>query len=226
MQIKGLIMTTIITIDGPAGSGKSTVAHRLAQKINASYLDTGAMYRAITAICLQKNADMADSEALLKIADECEIKFDLVDGVNRVYVDGQDLTEIIRSNEVTEACSVIAGNDQIRKLLARQQRTFATSTEILVTEGRDQGTLVFPTARFKFYLDASPECRALRRYEQQKTKELGFNEILAAQEQRDREDASRQLGALKPAEDSIIIDTTDLTINMVIDKLYEIVSKG
>ncbi|MBI9017209.1 MAG: (d)CMP kinase [Phycisphaerae bacterium] len=216
-------MTTIITIDGPAGSGKSTVAFLLAQNLQATYLDTGAMYRAITLACLRAEIDMDNAAAMLAIAENCQIDFEFHNDTNNVFLNGHDVTSEIRTAEVTAASAKVAGNDEIRRFLVGQQQLYAKDTAMLVTEGRDQGTLVFPDAQFKFYLDASAQCRAMRRYQQQKNKELSYEEILDAQLQRDNRDANRKLGALKPAEDSRVIDTTEMSIGQVVQKLISII---
>ena len=158
----------IITIDGPAGSCKSTVAAALAKRLGIAYLDTGAMYRAVTLAALQKQVSLDDPEMLETVIRDSRIEVAQRDASDRVWLNGCDVTEEIRSHEVTENTHKIAGQARLRKLLVVQQRHIAEQAGALVAEGRDQGTVVFPDARIKFYLDADPACRARRRWEQLK----------------------------------------------------------
>jgi len=216
----------IITIDGPAGAGKSTVAARLAERLGVAYLDTGAMYRAVTLAALEKNVPLDDSTALARIAEQSVIDVTFENGRCRIRLDGREVTDEIRSPRVTEQSHHPAGAAEVREHLVRQQQEIGRRLGSLVTEGRDQGTVVFPEAQFKFYIDASPECRARRRREQLREQgvEIGYEEVFAAQRQRDRRDTSRQVGPLKPAEDAIIVDTSEMTLEEVVEKLYQIVN--
>lgn len=213
----------IVTIDGPAGSGKSTVAACLADRLQIGYLDTGAMYRAVTLAALKKNVELTQPEKLAKLAKDCRIEFHTKDLGTEVRLDGQDVTDEIRLPEVSDNAHYIAGAPQVREVLVEQQQRIAREMGALVTEGRDQGTVVFPYAAFKFYLDASPECRAQRRVQQLQQKGVAarYDEILAAQNERDQRDSSRSVGPLKPAPDAIRVDTTNLTIDEVIENLYK-----
>jgi cytidylate kinase len=213
----------IITIDGPAGSGKSTVAAALAKRLSIAYLDTGAMYRAGTLAALQKNVSLDDPKMLEKVLRNSRIELAKNDAPNRVWLNGRDVTEEIRSPEITENAHKIAAQARLRKLLVEQQRRIAEQAGSLVTEGRDQGTVAFPDARIKFYLDAKPDCRARRRWEQMKQSgsDISYQEVLANQQQRDQRDRTRQNSPLQIPENAIVIDTTDITIEQVVETLYQ-----
>ncbi|MCK4627570.1 MAG: (d)CMP kinase [Sedimentisphaerales bacterium] len=217
----------IITIDGPAGAGKSTVAARLAERLGVAYLDTGAMYRAVTLVAMEKNVPLDDNTALARIAEQSVIDVTFEEGQSRIRLDGREVTDEIRSPLVTEQAHYPAGAAEVREQLVRRQREIGRRLGSLVTEGRDQGTVVFPEARFKFYIDASPECRARRRKQQLREQgvEISYEEVRAAQRQRDQRDTNRQVGPLKPAEDAIIVDTSEMTLEEVVEKLYQIVSE-
>ncbi len=222
----------IITLDGPAGSGKSTVARQLAQKLQITYLDTGAMYRAITWAALNSNWPLENTDQLAMHAKECTIDFFRRDSLsdpatdqNGIKLNEQDITDYIRTPEVTDASHHIAGNVAIREFLVQQQRAIAQKTGSLVTEGRDQGTVVFPKAQYKFYLDATAECRAKRRWLQMPEGQMSYEDILASQIQRDQRDTAREVGGLKTAQDATTIDTTEMTLEQVVDKLYDIVTQ-
>jgi len=212
----------IITIDGPAGAGKSTIAVRLAQRLSIAYLDTGAMYRAVTLAAIRKNVSLDDPAALEKLARELSIEFTRSDNRDCILIDRVDVTDAIRQPEVTTQAHKIASVTAVREVLVQQQRRIAQEHRHLVTEGRDQGSVVFTQAQFKFYLDASCQCRARRRYEQLQLQgiEANYEKILADQRQRDQRDTSRRLGPLKIPDDAIVIDTTEMDIEQVVDTLY------
>ncbi len=212
----------IITIDGPAGSGKSTVAAALAKRLGIAYLDTGAMYRAVTLAALQKQVSLDDPEMLETVLRNSLIEVAKSDAPDRVWLNGRDVTEEIRSHEVTENAHKIAAQPRLRKLLVAQQCHIAEQVGSLVAEGRDQGTIVFPDARIKFYLDADSACRARRRWEQIKSSgsDISCQEVLTKQQQRDQRDRTRQNSPLQVPEGAIIIDTTNLTFDQVVETLY------
>lgn len=211
----------IVTIDGPAGSGKSTAARLLAEKLNASFLDTGAMYRAVTLAAMLAETDLKDQRQLLEILNDTRFFFEAKHGTMFVSVNGIDMTEQIRQPEVTANARYIASAPKLREKLVQMQREFAAENEKIVTEGRDQGTVAFPNANFKFYLVADPAERARRRHAElaEGGTETDIEDILQAIEERDASDQSRGVGPLKPAEDAVIVDTTRLNIEQVVEKL-------
>lgn len=206
----------IVTIDGPAGSGKSTAARLLAERLGFRFLDTGAMYRVVGWACLKREVNLNDQAAVAETAARVRITFE----ENRVYADGTDVTAAIRAPEVTEVASVVAVNAGVRQALAELQRQAAEGTNI-VTEGRDQGTFVFPNAQCKFFLTADAEVRARRRQqelEQQGTR-VSLEELVALIQDRDHRDANRTVAPLKPAHDAVQIDTSNTSIEEVLDQL-------
>ncbi len=211
----------VITIDGPAGSGKSTVARLLASRLGASFLDTGAMYRAVTLAAMQAGIDMCDQQQLISVLDSKKFEFTSEDDKMVVLMDDVDITEQIRSSQVTVNSKYIASSEKLRKRLVKMQQDFAANQKKIVTEGRDQGTVAFADAEFKFFLVADINERARRRQAEPKAKGGGGNlkEIKEAIEKRDRSDESRSVGPLKPADDAIIVDTTNLNIEEVAQKL-------
>jgi len=217
----------VITIDGPAASGKSTAARLLARKLGASFLDTGAMYRAVTLAAMRAGVDLNDEQKLLDITQTCEFQFSVKAGEMTVRIDNADVTGHIRSPEVTANARYIAAAPRVREKLVQMQRQFAADRHKIVTEGRDQGTVAFDDADIKFYLTADSAERARRRLAEQQDKggAGSLQEIQKAIEQRDKSDESRAVGPLKPAEDAIIVDTTNLNIEQVVEKLAGYVKK-
>jgi cytidylate kinase len=211
----------IITIDGPAASGKSTAARLLACKLDASFLDTGAMYRAVTLGAMQDGVDLSDERNLLNVMQEHEFQFSERAGKMTVHIDGSDVTEQIRSPEVTANARYIAAAPRVRDRLVQMQRQFTAGRQKIVTEGRDQGTVAFDDADIKFYLTADPAERARRRRAELRAKgdAQSLEQIQKAIEHRDKSDESRAVGPLKPAKDAIIVDTTNLSIEQVVEKL-------
>ncbi|MBN2593055.1 MAG: (d)CMP kinase [Sedimentisphaerales bacterium] len=211
----------IITIDGPAASGKSTTARLLARKLDASFLDTGAMYRAVTLAAMQAGIDLNDEQKLLDITQKFDFQFSDRAGKMTVRIDDADVTEQIRSLEVTANARFIAAAPKVREELVKMQRHFAAVRRKIVTEGRDQGTVAFGDADIKFYLTADSFERARRRQAELLTKGIDgdLEQIQEAIEKRDKSDESRAVGPLKPAEDAIVIDTTNLSIEQVVEKL-------
>ncbi|MHC4115028.1 MAG: (d)CMP kinase [Planctomycetota bacterium] len=217
----------VITIDGPAGSGKSTVARLLAARLRAKFLDTGAMYRAVTLAAMRAGVERGGEEALLKVLDDTEFSFSLRNDTMLVSINGVDVTEDIRRPEVTANTRYAASAAKVRERLVEMQREFAAGAEKIVSEGRDQGTVVFGDADFKFFLTASAGERARRRRLELEAKgaEGSLEEIQSAIEARDESDVSRAFGPLRPAKDAIVIDTTDLNAEEVVEKLMEYVAK-
>ncbi len=211
----------IVTIDGPAGAGKSTVAKRLAARLGFQFLDTGAMYRAVAWAAQESNLDWGDKDAIVELAQR--ISIELKD--DRVYVDRHDVTEAIRTPQVTAVTVHSANNPGVRAHLVEQQREIAAKADF-VTEGRDQGSIVFPDAACKIFLTASPEQRAQRRVDdlrargQQATLEV----VLADQNRRDEQDSSREVSPLIEPEDAVVVTTDGMTIDEVVDRLEELVN--
>ena len=217
----------IITIDGPAASGKSTIATKVAQTIAAAFLDTGAMYRAVTLAAMQKNCNLFDEDALIKILTETDFHFEAIAERMKVLISGTDVTEQIRAPEVTANVRYIASGPAIRKKLVEMQRQFAAEQEKIVTEGRDQGSVVFPDAEFKFFLTARACERAKRRAKELKAKGLSADvrQIQRQIERRDNADSSRMAGPLVRADGAVEIDTTNMTIDEVVAKLMRYLEK-
>ncbi len=211
----------VITIDGPAGAGKSTVARGLAARLGFAFLDTGAMYRSVTLGCLRQGVSWDDASAIGRVAGRVEIRFE----GDRVLLDGEDVSAAIRSTEVTDHIRWVADNAEVRALLGGLQRRAAVGMRI-VTEGRDQGSEVFPDAACKIFLTASPETRARRRHAElaARGQAATYAEVLSAQIRRDQEDASRPVGALRPADDAVIVSTDGLSEEQVIERLVQIVA--
>jgi cytidylate kinase len=209
-------MKRVVTIDGPAGAGKSTVARKLAERLGWRFLDTGAMYRAATLAALRSGIDLADEAALAVLVSRLDVQ--LPTGL--VILCGEDVTAAIRAVDVTQKSKFLADSPGVRRRLTEWQRSFAAGQDV-VTEGRDQGTLVFPDAHRKYYLTASDETRARRRLAEllARGESVTFDTVLRDQRERDARDASRAIAPLKPASDAIVIDTTGLTVSDVVDTL-------
>jgi len=217
----------VVTIDGPAASGKSTVARLLADKLNATFLDTGAMYRAATLAAMQKGVDLTKQKQLIDVLDNTQFSFTPARDGMRVHVAGADVTDEIRGPQVTANARYVAGCIPARQRLVEMQRRFAETHDKIVTEGRDQGTVVFPDADVKFFLTADLDERARRRQAELKAEgvEQTTEQIRRAIQKRDISDQNRSVGPLKPADDAIIVDTTSLTIEQVVEKLVIIVKE-
>jgi cytidylate kinase len=211
----------VITIDGTVGSGKSTAAAGLARRLGAFHLDTGAMYRALTLKALETGADLEDAEALTALARESAVELDGEPGGQRVRLDGRDVTDAIRENRVSTHSHYLARTAGVREVLVAAQRAVAEKAGDVVAEGRDQGTVVFPDADAKFFLDAAPEVRARRRQLElaDRGEVRSFREVLAEIEERDRRDTTRQADPLRMAEDAVRIDTSDLDVEGMIETL-------
>ena len=211
----------IITIDGPAGVGKSTVAQLLAERLGIAFLDTGAMYRAVTLAAMQKKADLTNKNQLLEVLDQTDLQFGIEQGRMKVSADGVDVTEQIRGRRVTANVRHVAEAPKLRHELVQMQRRFAEEYERIVTEGRDQGTVAFADADFKFFLTADLAERAGRRQRQlvQDGKEVDIEKIKAEIARRDASDENRTVGPLTPAPNAIIIDTTDFDAEGVVEKI-------
>jgi CMP/dCMP kinase len=217
----------VITIDGPAGSGKSTVARLLADRLDATFLDTGAMYRAITLAAVRDGVELSDERQLVQVIASHRFDFQAARGKMLVSVDGQDVTEAIRDSDLTAKVRYAAAAPQVRERLVAMQRAFAARHARIVTEGRDQGTVVFPEANVKFYLTADATERAGRRKAEldARGEPADLEQIRRAIESRDRSDENRAVGPLKPAADAILVDTTRLKIAEVVERVYRYVEE-
>ncbi len=215
----------IVTIDGPAGTGKSTVAHRLAKRLGLEFLDTGAMYRAAALEALERGIDPTDGERVAALVRATDIRFDWKCDPPQLLVNGRAVGDAIRTERVTRAVTPVASNSSVRAAMVEAQRRIAAAHRRLVTEGRDQGSVVFPDADVRIYLDARPEIRARRRVEQLRSKgiETTEAEILAQIMGRDHSDSSRRDGPLVVPEGADVVDTSGIEIDDVIDRLEDIV---
>lgn len=214
----------VITIDGPAGAGKSTVARQLARALGFEHLDTGALYRVVTAEALRRGIPWADEDGLAAMARSLRIEFREEGGTQRVYADGVDVSEAIRTPEVTRNIYHVADCPALRRALNEVQRRYAEGRHV-VTEGRDQGTEVFPHAEVKFYLDAPVEVRARRRmadYERA-GRRMAIEEVVREVADRDLKDRSRPMGALRCAPDAIVIDSGRMDARSVVAAMVEAV---
>ena len=213
----------VITIDGPAGTGKSTVALALAERLGFDFLDTGAMYRAVGLEALTRNANLEDARELAFIARHAKIDFDWLRHPPGVLLNGNSVGHLLRGGDATRAASYVAVVPAIREMLVAQQQRIGSERKNLVTEGRDQGTVVFPHAQAKFYLDASPQERARRRAAQLRARGeiVDQSEILNQILARDTRDATRAVGPLSVPPDAQVIDTTSLSQEEVVDRMVK-----
>ncbi len=210
----------IIAIDGPAASGKSSVAKLLARRLNYLYIDTGAMYRAITLIALRSHVDLNDQQAITKLLLDCDIQV----GKEFIYLNGEDVTSAIRSSPVTENVSLISSYPKVREAMMIKQREIGKDGGV-VMDGRDIGTYVFPSADVKIYQTADAQTRALRRYQENKIhgREMTLEEVLQDIIRRDKYDSTREYAPLKKANDATLIDTTSLSAEDVVAKILDLV---
>ena len=221
-------MEKIITIalDGPSGSGKSTIAKKLSKELNILYLDTGAMYRATAVKALKLGIDTFDANGVDTFINDIDLEIKYVDGAQRTYLDGEDVSERIREPEVSMAASNISSLKNVRLKMVDMQRKIAKGTSCIL-DGRDIGSFVLPDAEFKFYITASVDVRADRRYKELKLKghDVDYNELKAEIEQRDYNDRNRDFAPLRKADDAIEIDTSFMTIEQVINKVLSYINK-
>ena len=221
-------MSFVVAIDGPAGTGKGTIAKLIAQELNLVNIDTGAMYRSITLEALRQGINsIEEKEKLIEIAKNIKIEMKNNNGEQEIFLNGENVSKEIRSTEVSGFVSQVSSIPEIRELMVNLQRKMAEGKNVIM-EGRDITTVVFPNANVKIYLDADVEERAKRRYKENKEKgmQTTFEETLEAMKKRDYNDMHKPVGALKIAEDAIVIDTTNMTIEEVKEKVKEIVVKG
>lgn len=215
---------SVVTVDGPSGAGKGTLSSMLAEKLGWHFLDSGAIYRVLAVATLHHGLPTDDEEAIVPLATGLDVSFETGSAGNRIILEGEDVTDDIRTEEVGAVASKIAALPRVREALLRRQRAFEQAPG-LVADGRDMGTVVFPDAIVKIFLTASAEARAERRYAQLKEKGMDVNiaRLLIDIKARDERDANRSVAPLVPAKDAILIDSTAMDINQVFEKAMEVI---
>lgn len=218
-------MIEVVTIDGPSGSGKSTTSKLLAKRLSYSFLDTGAMYRAFALLALENGVE-SDRKRFIPLLENFSISFVQSEDVQRVICNNRDVTDLIRTPQVSMWASTLSKEKEVREKMGFLQRQIGEKGKV-VAEGRDMGTVVFYDAFAKFFLVATAEVRAERRYKELKDKnvDISFPDVLADIIKRDEQDSSRDIAPLKPAADAIIIDSSDLSISEVVDKMFLVVKE-
>jgi len=217
----------IITIDGPAGSGKSTVSRLLAGRLKVQYLDTGAMYRAVAFQAKREGIDLKDREKISRLCRDLDLHFKTLDGTTRLFVGAEDISASIRSPEMDMLSSAISAIKEVREAMTLLQRKMAEPGGV-VAEGRDMGTVVFPDADYKFFVNADPKVRAGRRHRErlERGESVSRGEVEKELRKRDDQDMTRALAPLVPAKDAKIIDTTNLTVEEVVEKMVRTMERG
>lgn len=213
-----------VAIDGPAGAGKSTLARRLAAELGYIYVDTGAMFRTIGLYALQAGKDPKDNEAVNALLPEISLKFAFIEGEQHIYLNGEDVSTAIRTEEVGMAASAVGANPEVRAFLLGMQRDMAKTQDVLM-DGRDIGTVVLPDATVKIFLTASPEARATRRWKeyQQKGVEVSYEEVLADVRQRDYQDTHRAAAPLRQADDAQLLDTSEMNFEQSLEAMKKMI---
>lgn len=216
-------MSYNVAVDGPAGAGKSTIAKAVAKKRNLIYVDTGAMYRAMALFMLREQVDLQNRESIAAKCEEADITIRYVDGVQVVFLNGEDVNAYLRTEEVGNTASVISPIPQVRQKLVELQKKLAAESDCIM-DGRDIGTCVLPDAQVKIYLTASSAVRAKRRYDElaAKGEPCDLLKIQKDIEERDYRDMHREISPLKQAEDAVVVDTSDMTVEEVIDRIISL----
>ena len=219
-------MSFVVAIDGPAGSGKGTIAKKISKELGLVNLDTGATYRCVALQSIKENVPLSDEKGIIKLLDNINIQFEISEPTDIVKLNGKDVTKDIRTKEVTNIVSQVSSIKEVRFKMVDIQRKMAQGKNV-VMEGRDIGTYVFPNADVKIYLDATLEERAKRRYKENMEKGINttYEEVVENLELRDKNDKAKEIGALKVAEDAIIIDSTKLSIEQVVEKVKNIIKE-
>ena len=227
-NIERCVKTMIaVAIDGPAGAGKSSIARKVAEEIGFIYVDTGALYRSIGLHMLKKNIFPGDEQAVPRELEHVDIALEFKDGEQRVILCGEDVSDLIRTSEVSTASSQVSAIPAVREFLLELQKNMA-KTHNVIMDGRDIGTVVLPDAQVKVFLTASAEERAKRRHKEmlEKGNEADLSAILEEIKERDERDANREIAPLVPAKDAVFVDTTGMTMQEVIDTLKELIAAG
>ncbi len=213
-------MSFNLAIDGPAGAGKSTIAKAAAAKLGAVYVDTGAMYRTIALYLLEHETDVENEQALSEALSRIDVKMAYEEGLQQMYLNGRNVSDLIRTEEVSRMASVSAAKPAVREKLLAMQRDIAASMDVIM-DGRDIGTRILPNAQLKIFLTASTEARALRRFKEYEAKgeQVSLQEIEEDIRERDRRDREREVSPLKQAEDAYLLDSSDMTIEEVTDTI-------
>ena len=214
-----------VAIDGPAGAGKSTVAKAAAKELGYIYVDTGALYRTI-ALNAVRNGVIDDTDKIIKMLDNTVVELKHIDGVQAVYLNGEDVSALIRTPEISMGASKVSAIPKVREFLLELQRDIARKNNVIM-DGRDIATVVLPNADVKIFLFASPECRAQRRYKEliEKGEQLKYEDVLADVNQRDYQDSHREIAPLRPSEDSVMCDTSELNLEESIEAVVNIVKE-
>lgn len=214
-----------VAIDGPAGAGKSTISKGAAKELGFIYVDTGALYRTI-ALCAVRNGIIDNSEEVVKMLGEIEVKLGFENGVQCVYLNGEEVSPYIRTSEISMGASKVSAIPKVREYLLDLQRNIAKENNVIM-DGRDIGTVVLPNAECKIFLTATPECRAKRRYKEliEKGEDVKYEDVLADVNERDYNDSHREIAPLKPSEESVIADTSELTLDESIALIVKIIKE-
>jgi cytidylate kinase len=215
-----------VAIDGPAGAGKSTVAKAAAKELGYIYVDTGALYRTV-ALGAQRRGILGDTEKIIDMLSDISVDLRYIDGVQAVFLDNEDVSGFIRTPEISMGASAVSAIPKVREFLLDLQRDIAKKNNVIM-DGRDIATVVLPNADVKIFLFASPECRAKRRYDEliAKGESVMYEDVLADVNQRDYQDSHREIAPLKPSEDSILLDTSELNLEQSIQAIINIVKEN